>query len=483
MKIEFNGNPDAHFKELRDSYDVKTKATTKNDGWQNVFSGLGVKSKDQGANTVSFWMPPNQYDLEATYAGEKKARVICDDLPSEATREFVDIIHPDDGLKTSFRDYLDTMCVPEYLFQVLSWARLYGGACLLINTKTVKFEDLSEPLDENTFVKEGGLAGFTVFNRYELTSNQLIYDPSHKQYGYPEFYQLVPKFGGTTNFKIHHSRLIRFDGEPLPRHLFISNNYWHDSVLSGIAESLRNYANANNSAITALNDFSIPVLKIKNLAELVSSGQGDVVRTRIEMINLARSVLRVLLIDDEEQYETVSRTLTGVSDLLDRAEARLVGDSRMPRRRLLGESTSGLGNEGKGDDRNWYDQVRQYQEKTMRRPFDKIFKLIQLTKDGPTGGKIIPDLTWDFKNLWQTSKQEDTEIYAKTTASDKLHWEMGTLTTEQIARARFPAGKENESGISLTEEELDDIVFKEEDELTNPDPVTPEQENVEQTDK
>jgi phage-related protein (TIGR01555 family) len=423
------------------------------DGWMNVLTGLGRANRDKAKMSYAQWDRPIERDLEEVYAADDVARNLVDDLPNEGTREWIEFVHENANIKKAFQDMFDLWDIRGKFRTAWSWSRLHGGAGLWLVTDADALQ-VQEPLDLDQIASEGGLKSIVVFSRWELVAKDIDANPASPTYGLPKTYSLSPRFGtGNTSLTIHASRILRFEGLPLPRQLFINNNYWGDSVLTGAIESIKNYNNANLYMVNALCDFSVPVMKLKNLANLFAAGQESVVQNRLASMNMCRSTLRMIALDEEEDFQYVNRSMASIPESVEKAAERLVVASKMPRTRILGESSKGLGNGGEADERKWFDFVRNQQEQVLSQPLEKLLRAIMLSPGSPTGGQVDDELSWKFKSLWQQTNNEKAELYGKVATADAIYLDRGVISPVDVAK-RF--GEDDFSADLVVEEILEE---------------------------
>ena len=100
----------------------------------------------------------------------------------------------------------DRLLLPVMTQDAITWARLYGGAGILMLTG----QDLSKPLDFNR-IRKGDLKRLIVLDRWDMQVGTLnTWNVLASNYLLPEFYTLV---GGAQ--QIHWSHFARFEGAKL----------------------------------------------------------------------------------------------------------------------------------------------------------------------------------------------------------------------------------------------------------------------------
>lgn len=224
------------------------------------------------------------------------------------------------------------------------------------------------------------------------------------------------------------------DGEWLPRDLFIRNGYWHDSTINKLYNAVRNYETSHDSAAAILQDFSVGVWKLKNLADLVASGNESQIMSRINIANYAKSALRSVIIDaDMEDYSDKGRTVSGMPELLQKVGERLVAATGIPHTVLLGESPTGSNATGNSTVMGYYDSVSQWQESNLRQP------LLAIARDLVSG--LPESLDVEFKPLWQMDEKEIVEIRNKQAMTDAVYMEWGVIDPASVKESRFGGEK------------------------------------------
>jgi phage-related protein (TIGR01555 family) len=143
------------------------------------------------------------------------------------------------------------------------------------------------------------------------------------------------------------------------------------------------------------------------------------------------------LLDEKEEFDRVSATGTqGLSKLLDQLVDALAGVSGIPRIKLLGEQSKGLGSEAAGNIRFYYDDISADQEEKLQPELEKLSLYIQLSKDGEFKGIELDNWTIVFNPLWQPTAKEEAETRKAVAETDKVYFEMG-LPGEIIIVSRY----------------------------------------------
>lgn len=441
-----------------------------NDGWINVFSGLGKGGFDRRTGgSPGRTIPLREYDVEEIYTADNMARRLVELLPFECFRRFIEFTNLDPKIQKATIQHFGRLQVVARFQRAHEWARLYGGSGIYVSVDDGR--DMSEPLD---LTKVRSVKGLIVLHRWELWSQYTdletnINDPN---FGYPRQYYLQPRRGlpftveevgepqtGMTpipargrqeansptkptqvlfNYPIHSSRIIRFDGKSLPVRKRASNNYWEDSVYTAILEVLRDYQTAHGYLANIIGDFSMAVHKIKDLKAILSADDGTALQKRMAAIALGRSVLGTIPIDmDEESFEYVERTITGIPDAIDRLAKRFQAYTDTPHTILFNESPSGLGASGNHEEKNWHNIVASVQRIYHNPHVDRLLEILWCSKTGPTSGKIPDDYGYEWLPLSEPTDLEKAQAREAVATADNIWEQMGVLTPRIIAENRF----------------------------------------------
>lgn len=385
---------------------------------------------------------PSYFELtemqcEALYASDDMGHRIIDLLPNEATREWIELELPED-IETKISTQMDRLRVRSQFRTAFAWARMYGGSGLYVAVKDGLTPD--KPIDLSKIKEVNSLVLFSCFELIAQPTD-IDADLNSPTFGLPTRYNLVMSTGGhVENQVIHASRILRFDGVALPRHLFAANRYWGGSVFSLIFSVLRDFNIGHSSVAALMQDLRLMVLEMEGLTAATSNKElKKRLHDRLDVINTLRSVLNVLLIDKgAESISYQSGTVQGVGELLDALKLRLQAAVDIPHTILFNESPSGtLGPTGNSEMLSWYDHVRNQQEEIFSPPLDRLFKIIFAAKDGAAKGQEPAKWSYKWKPLWQPSVDETLSARQKQADVDARYIEMGVLDPAEVRNSRF----------------------------------------------
>lgn len=422
------------------------------DGWENLLTGIGgAKDKRNGGRIryrIYSW-----HELEDLHDSDEIAHRVVNIIPEEGTLKWLEHKIPSD--KETVKKIVDEeerLEVKEKFKKAWLWSRLYGGAGIYMS-----LEDGMNPSEPVDFTKIKKIKTLTVLHKYELSAGRLNDNIDDPNFGKPEFYSVSG--ANVDKGQIHHSRIIIFNGSEVSQNRYQNNSYWHDSVLVKLYEVLRDYNISYGAVSNIIQDFNVMVLKLKNLAEIIGGDDEDLVKSRLRLMNMSKSVIGSLLIDAEnEDISNLSTPLTGLDKVLDKIDQRLVTATGMPHTVILGDGATGtLSGKGESEEKSFKGLVAKEQGKTLTNPLDQLFKIMFAQKDGPTKGSEPQGHTWEFCPLFQPSKKETAETRKIVAETDRIYHEIQALGSLDIAKSRF-GGDEYSMETSIDIEALEEQI-------------------------
>lgn len=450
------------------------KKLIKSDGWENVLTGLGVMGRDKRLQTVHQASPVTWEEAESLWRGDDLAARIIETVPNEMLRqgfEFHD--ESEKELEEYVTDRWDELDLYGTLWEALTYERAYGGGAILLGANDGA-TDLTEPLD---VARVRSFDWITALEPRELTPVYWYNNPRAPKFGKPAIYQLNPISPGagqlsTNSFvapttQVHESRLIIFPGIKVSRRQYGELSGWGDSVLTRANAVLRDFNISWGAAGTLVSDFAQAVFKIEGLANLFASDNTDAVKARMQAMDYARSVVRAIVVDSNEDFERKSTPVTGLPELLDRFATRLAAAADMPLTLLMGQSPAGLNATGESDIRFFYDRVKAAQHRKLKPAIERITALI-LANNTPNGKNNNHYWSIEFNPLWQPTEKEKAETRLIVAQTDQIYIANGVVSPEEVAISRF-------GGDDYSIDMLVDFKARESLEPAAPEPVTSEE--------
>ena len=390
---------------IRDKADVVkndslTKFVNKTRGYSNPVSGLGT-GRDKGAAGAWSYGHLDYQQIESMYRTSWLARKGVDTPAMDMLRQGWTW-----GLTPDEQKQLDTeserLEADKHIRQALIWARLYGGAGIYIGTND---DDLSDPLDPEQ-LSSGGVTYLTSIPAHYLTAVSIELDPLSKSFGLPTAYYVSSSSRGAQ--AIHHSRIVRFIGNPRPAFVHTVHDSWGDSVLETVDQTISDFTAGQRGIGNLLQEASLDVISIKGMMDgLAGGGQEymDSLTKRTQLNMDMKSSMNALLLDGEDSYEQKSATFANLHEL-GMFHLRLVAAAFcMPMTKFFGQSPQGLNSTGEGDERNYSDTISAEQESKLAPALKSLFGPIKASAGlAYDAGKL------EFNPLRQMTEKEASEL-------------------------------------------------------------------------
>ncbi len=320
--------------------------THNQDGLQNVISGLGTGKSKRTHNTWVYDLLQNFQELDAAYQSNWIARKICDVPAEDAIREWRRINSEE---AEQIAEIEQELLLPNAVQEATQWARLYGGAVILMITG----QDLTRPLDVNR-VRRGDLKQLLVFDRWDARAQTInTWDVLASNYLKPEFYTIR---GGSMN--IHHSHFARFEGTKLPRRFQEQTQGWGDSELRKCIEEISDVISAKGGIAELMQEANIDVISREGLNDELSSDQDNAIIKRYEMFSQMKSIFNMALLDGEEKLDRQTLNLSGVANVIEELRVFVAGCANMPLTKIFGTSAKGMNATGEGDQTDYNNTIR-----------------------------------------------------------------------------------------------------------------------------
>jgi len=418
------------------------------DMFVNAYNGFGGTRDPMYRIGFSAGIILTKTELEDMFRHNWLARKICEAIPQDATRQWIDIKADDQDIITDIMGQMDILEVQTKIEEALTLARLYGGSIIILGAPDGQPPDT--PLNEDRIFE---LKSLNVVDRWQVWIDKTYDDVFLPNFGQPEIYRLQPITAGTAirqGQRIHESRLLRFDGAYLPEIIKIGNAGWHDSVLQSINEELRRHGVSIQSGAILFQDFITKALKLPNLAELLGTIEGQTaLMTRTQYAISNNSSLGIVLLGEDEELTKIQTPIAGLVEMLNIYIELISAASNIPRARLFGQSLGVLAGATETT-RTYYDMIAGYQQKYIRRQLEKLIKIIFKAKNSATKGKEPENWSFDFKPLWQQTEKETAEIRKLYSEIDTNYINNQTYSPEEVCKSRFgPDGYSTEMTIDL----------------------------------
>ena len=250
-------------------------------------------------------------------------------------------------------------------------------------------------------VKKGALKGFRLIE--PMWSTPSVYnanDPTEDDFYVPTKWYVLGK-------EVHADRLMTLVMRPVPDILKPAYNFGGISMFQLMKPYVERYQRTADSVAQIVQAFSLTVLST-DMSGILANGESDAnLWLRAGIFNRFRENSGMMLLDKEsEELDQINTPLTGLPDLLTKAQEQMAGPSHTPLVKLTGATPAGLNASSDGEIRVYYDYLMAQNEAHVR-PIIKTFSdLIQLN----LFGEIDPTIKWEFNQLYQLNDKELAEV-------------------------------------------------------------------------
>ena len=406
------------------------------DGLVNALTGMGTRRDKSQYTTSTPIVFLTQEELENLYSQWIPKRVI-DIVAEQSTRKGFKVLFGGEGAAAEevvgIEQVIEDLYILENLNLASKNARLFGGAVILL------YIDDGRPADQPVdFRNIRAIEGMEVLDRWQIAP--VINEDALYDYSKATHYQIISGdlIRQPQLVKIHKDRILRFDGEWIPYRIRQRNYGWGMSTLQTVYDSFRFYSTGISSAATLLTEFDIFVHKLRGLSSMLAAGKEKDVRDRLVLNDMSKSIYRGYAIDAEkEELEFISRNFGGIGEILEKLRVDIIGASQIPHTILFGESPGGLGSTGRSEERDFTKHLGDYQASHYKRPLQHLMRMIMMSKEGPTKGKVPDSWRISFNDLFQLNERESADVRARVAAVDGRMVQLGILHPQEVRQARY----------------------------------------------
>lgn len=412
------------------------------DAFQNQMArlGFGQPNLNEGADYPLTRMSQNYNLFTSLYRSSWIVRKIVDVFPSDMVKNWIKFNSSLDPEKISkINSVIRKTKTKEKIKEGLRWARLYGGAAGLILIDGD--EDLSEPLDYDTIMLDD-YKGLLIFDRWNgiYPDIELEDDISDEEYGYPKYYSislseansnLMLSYNKQDLVKVHHSRIVRFNGRDLPLWERQAEMFWGESEIEIVFEELKKRDNTSANIASLIFLANIRVLKMNDLGQLLGASTQKAQENLYKVLqaqNQLMSNMGIYVMDKDDDFGSEQYSFGGLNDIYESFMLDIAGACEMPVTKLFGREPAGFNSTGESDLTQYYDTLEEKQETYLQPIIDKLLPIIFMS----TLGAIPEDLDWEFNPCMNVNSKELADL-AQSMASPIFEAFNAGLITKEIA--------------------------------------------------
>lgn len=412
------------------------------DAFQNQMArlGFGQPNLNEGADYPLTRMSQNYNLFTSLYRSSWIVRKIVDVFPSDMVKNWIKFNSSLDPEKISkINSVIRKTKTKEKIKEGLRWARLYGGAAGLILIDGD--EDLSEPLDYDTIMLDD-YKGLLIFDRWNgiYPDIELEDDMSDEEYGYPKYYSislseansnLMLSYNKQDLVKVHHSRIVRFNGRDLPLWERQAEMFWGESEIEIVFEELKKRDNTSANIASLIFLANIRVLKMNDLGQLLGASTQKAQENLYKVLqaqNQLMSNMGIYVMDKDDDFGSEQYSFGGLNDIYESFMLDIAGACEMPVTKLFGREPAGFNSTGESDLTQYYDTLEEKQETYLQPIIDKLLPIIFMS----TLGAIPEDLDWEFNPCMNVNSKDLADL-AQSMASLIFEAFNAGLITKEIA--------------------------------------------------
>lgn len=322
----------------------------------------------------------------------------------------------------------------EAIKMTMKWAKLFGGAGLIINTD----QDPTTELDID-LISENSPLSFIDADRWELTLNYILEEKvpcPYNYYGQP----------------IHRSRVLKVNGKDAPSFIRRRLQGWGMSELERVIRDVNAYAKNQDVIYALLDEAKQDIWMLDQLNTKLATPQGqNAVQQRLELANRMKNYSNAIIMDKMDTYDQKQISFGGLGEMQNQNRIGVSGAVRMPMTKLFGLSATGF-NAGEDDIENYNSLIESEVRAKLREPIHTVIKL----RCKQLFGFIPEHFEIKFKPLRILSAEAEENVKDKKFNRHSALYEQGMYTGKEYDEALRKDGiivLETEVGKGLREPE------------------------------
>lgn len=426
-----------------------------NDAFSNPLARLGVGTPNLLEYTEYFKtnFTADYNTLTALYRGNWIVGRIVDIVAEDMIKSWYSIksqIPPESKKKISRLEARTK--VRAKMLEGLKWGRLYGGAAAIIVIEGQE-DMLDQPLNYD-LIMPGSFKGLIIVDRWSGISPgaELVENINDPDFGLPKYYTVADEAFGL-GVKIHHSRVLRFCGRPLPNIEEQSEQYWGTSELERVYDELKKYDNTSYNIAALVFSANLKVYQMEGfdqLGTLNPNALKDLYQV-LMLMNWMRSSQGMQVIGKDDNFSTHQYSFSGLSDIYEMFMLDVSGAAAIPVTKLFGRSPAGMNATGESDMANYYDSIEEQQEATLRPILDRLLPIMCISEFGA----IPDDLEFEFEPVRRPSEEEKKNILTQVTQAVNTTYQAGIISQRIALKELRESSRATGMWNNITDEDIE----------------------------
>lgn len=351
----------------------------------DAFSNPGARTGFGQLNLVNMTEYPltrltqNWSLLTSLYRSSWIVQRVCSIIPEDALTDMhIEAAGLNAEAVAALDEELRRTKVRRKIIDALKWARLYGGSAAIMMVDG-QDEDLSEPLKLNKMLP-GAFRGLFVVDRWSgiYPSGTLVTDRANSDFGLPKYYEVRDE-SGVIQYRVHHSRVLRFIGVDMPYYEQIAEEQWGTSAIEALYDDLVRRDNITHNIANLTFKACLSVYEIENLDQIFATS-GTLAQKRmysmIQAMSILESNLGVKLVNKGDAVQQLQYAFNGLPEVLDGAMLDVSGATSIPATRLFGRSPAGMNSTGESDEKMYRGTLEQQRSTHIMPALEKLCPVI-----------------------------------------------------------------------------------------------------------
>lgn len=342
--------------------------------------------------------------------------------------------------------------VRSKVLEGLKWGRLYGGAAAVIVIEGQE-DMLDQPLNYE-LVMPGSFKGLIVVDRWSGISpdSELEENINDPEFGLPKYYTIADEALGM-GIRVHHSRIIRFMGRPLPNIEEQTEQYWGTSELEHVYSELKKYDNTGYNIASLVFSANLKIYQMDGFEQLGTMNTTALkeLYNVLSLMNWMMSSQGMQIMGQKDVFSTHQYTFAGLSDIYQTFMLDVSGAAEIPVTKLFGRSPAGLNATGESDMDNYCDVIEGQQEAMLRPMLEKLLPIMCLSEFGA----IPDDLDFEFEPVRKPSEEEKKTILTQTTGAITQAYQAGIISQKIALKELRESSKATGMWNNISDEDIE----------------------------
>jgi phage-related protein (TIGR01555 family) len=227
----------------------------------------------------------------------------------------------------------------EAIQETLKWARLFGGAGLLIETED---PNTRTPLKPEK-LKPDSVLRFIAADRWELVlTGTSILNLTNAGFGLGDVRKNEVPYMYYTQ-PLHESRVIKVNGKKAPSYIRLRLQGWGMSELERCIRDINSFIKFQNVIFELIDEAKIDIFKIQEFNSSLASAEGvELVRKRIALNSILKNYKNATVMDANDDFVQKQLAWSGLADIYAELRQNLSAALGIPEAKLFGQSSSGF---------------------------------------------------------------------------------------------------------------------------------------------